>query len=105
MSKERFVVVGAHTIKDCMGDEYLDLKKSCELLNTIEKALELACGSSNFEETCDVCEYKQYIKTEQGCPCYCECEQNFMRDQAINYFKEKAKEMLKNENNNKENNS
>ena len=88
MSKERFIVVGTHTIKDCMNDEYLDLKKSCELLNTIEKALELACD---------------YVRDEY--------EGTYLGDEAESFggfeecFKNKAKEMLKNENNNKENNS
>jgi len=32
MSK-RFVIVGAHTIKDLMNDEYLQIKQGCDLLN------------------------------------------------------------------------
>lgn len=30
---ERFVIVGAHTIKDLMNDEYLQIKQGCDLLN------------------------------------------------------------------------
>ena len=62
----------------------------------LEKALELACKSSHFENTCDFCEYKEYAGSGE-CPCYCETEQGFEYRQAVNYFKQKAEQEVKNE--------
>lgn len=62
----------------------------------LEKALELACKNSAFEDTCDYCEYKNYAKSGE-CPCYCETEQEFEYKQAIRYFKQQAEKELKDE--------
>lgn len=62
-------------------------------IKELNMALELACDTAQFEDTCDYCRYEK----EVGCPCYCETEQYFNRTQAIEYFKTKAKEMVKSE--------
>lgn len=67
-----------------------------EQIKLLEKALELACKNSCFESTCDYCEYKKYLSTECGCPAYCENEVGFETKQAVNHFKNKAKEIIDN---------
>ena len=90
------------------NQEFLPLPTVCALLNDnedkydklaekfviVSKALELACKNSAFEDTCDYCEYKDYIHTEYGCPCSCEKEQGFDKIQAIRHFTNKAKEII-----------
>lgn len=46
MNKERYVVVGAHTIKDTETFDYLQIKEGCELLN--KQAKQLADAESNL---------------------------------------------------------
>ena len=65
-------------------------------IKILDKALELACGNSNFQQTCDFCEYREYSGSGE-CPCYCETEQGFEHRQAINYFKQQAEREVKNE--------
>ena len=55
-------------------------------LATAEKALELAC--KEITGSCEYCSYKTRIE----CPVEADC-----LDEKINYFKTKAKEMLKSE--------
>lgn len=78
-------------------DKDMEIEQLKQELALTEKALELACKNSAFEDTCDFCEYKGYLKTIYGCPCYCETEQGFELEQAKNYFITKAKEMMKSE--------
>ena len=79
------VSVTEHFI-DCLEKEFADLEAK---LTLTEKALELACDTAQFEDTCDYCRYDK----EVGCPCYCETDQHFSRDMAVEYFKNQAKEM------------
>lgn len=79
------------------NDRYPTYIEALEQIEVLEKALELACKNSAFEDTCEFCEYKDYLKSIYGCPCYCETEQGFELEQAKNYFITKAKEMIKNE--------
>lgn len=79
------------------NDRYPTYIEALDQIEVLEKALELACKNSVFEDTCEFCEYKDYLKSIYGCPCYCETEQDFELEQAKNYFITKAKEMMKNE--------
>jgi len=63
-------------------------------IKVLERALELACSNSNFQQTCDFCEYREYSGSGD-CPCYCETEQGFEQRQAINYFKQQAEREVK----------
>ena len=59
-------------------------------IKILQRALELACDTAQFEDTCDYCRYNK----EVGCPCYCETDPHFSRDMAVSYFKDKAKEEI-----------
>ena len=65
------------------GQQITDLQSQ---LTIIQKALELAC-----KEITGSCEYCSY-KTRTECPVEADC-----LDEKINYFKTKAKEMMKSE--------
>ena len=62
-----------------------------------EKALELACKNSCFEDTCDYCAYKGELEITNDCPRWCETDEKFFATQTMGYFKEQAKEMMKSE--------
>lgn len=69
--------------------------KLAELLKITEKALELACESlnKNISDKCEYCEYRG-LNIGYGS---CDCDEQFETDRTINYFKIKAKEMMKSE--------
>lgn len=77
-------------------DEYWQEVTLCEgelneELEVYKRALELACATHQFEDTCDYCEYFE----ENGqCPAYCDIQENFMQDQAIQYFMNQARKEL-----------
>ena len=106
MSKERYAVVGAHTIKDVINYEYLQIKDGCKLLNQqdqrikeleeqlaiTEKALEMACEYLNdyqyFDSDCPRYSYCDDIENSKFWDCEnCDCSKL-----AMDYFKTKAKE-------------
>lgn len=62
------------------------LEEKDETTKTLEKALELAC--KEITGSCEYCSYKTRIE----CPVEANC-----LDEKINYFKTKAKEMMKSE--------
>ena len=66
-------------------------------LEITEKALELACDTAQFEDTCDYCAYKGELEITNDCPRWCETDEKFFATQAMGYFKAKAKEMMKGE--------
>ena len=92
-------------LKDC---EILKLRLDLQVLKTelsfakdqlalTEKALELACNNSKFEDTCDYCAYSGELEITKDCPRWCETDEKFFVTQAMYYFKEQAKEMMKSE--------
>lgn len=60
-----------------------------------EKALELACKelNKNIDDKCEYCEYKEN-NIDYGS---CDCDEQFETDRTVDYFKTKAKEMIKSE--------
>lgn len=66
-------------------------------IKTLNKALELACDTAQFEDTCDYCAYKGELEITNDCPRWCETDEKFFATQAMGYFKEQAKEMMKSE--------
>jgi hypothetical protein len=109
MSKERWIMKNdlISLVDDNIEIWNCDAKFICNQLNkqgqqiaelqhqlkVSEKALELACRTSSFEDTCDYCEYTK----EVGCPCYCEAEQDFEYKQAMRYFKQLAEKEVEND--------
>ena len=99
-------------LKDMKGDvcyscydfiEEVQRKGIAELkskLKLTEKALELACNTARFEDTCDFCAYQGELEITKQCPCCCETDEKFFKTQAIGYFLSKAKEIIDNESNN-----
>ena len=66
-------------------------------LKVSEKALELACKNSKFEDACEYCAYIGELEITKDCPRWCETDEKFFVTQAMGYFKEQAKEMMKSE--------
>ena len=62
-----------------------------------EKALELACKNSKFEDACEYCAYIGELEITKDCPRWCETDEKFFVTQAMGYFKEQAKEIMKSE--------
>ena len=89
-------------------DQYDNLREKCVLyaehideqhqrIEMLEKALELACDTAQFEDTCDYCAYQGELEITKQCPCFCETDEKCFKTQAVGYFIEKAKEMMKSE--------
>ena len=77
-----------------ISEQNIELRKE---LAITEKALELACDTAQFEDTCDYCAYKGELEITNDCPRWCETDEKFFATQAMGYFKAKAKEMMKGE--------
>ena len=66
-------------------------------IKTLNKALEMACDTVQFEDTCDYCAYKGELEITNDCPRWCETDEKFFVTQTMGYFKEQAKEAMKSE--------
>lgn len=73
------------------------IQDQSDLIDILNKALELACDTAQFEDTCDYCAYKGELEITNDCPRWCETDKKFFATQAMGYFKEQAKEMMKSE--------
>lgn len=65
MIKERFVVVGAHTIKDTQTGEHLDLEECCELLNRYNNSYEVLKQAYKLACNAVVAEHLPYAEIEE----------------------------------------
>lgn len=74
-----------------------DLEEKDKRIKVLERALELACDNSDYEDTCDYCAYKGELDITKDCPCFCETQENFHREQAMGYFISQAEKEIEDE--------